>query len=440
MEVTKQKPLSTYESLLVNFLEMEKGLNGQKESDLHKIRKAAMEAFEKVGLPDSKTELYKYTGITKALDKNLDLTALPAETQLSVNNVKDLLLDIDAHHIVLNNGIFDAQASQVGDTSFRVEDLENKLVNDTSSLSKFAKLGDFEINPFYALNTAFHKSGIFLSIPKNTVVEKPIIIYQVTNATVESGLSQPRVLINSEGGSQATILEVTKTQGDNLYFNNSVAEVYVSGNAHLNFYKVQNEHEKAHHVESTYVYQEGDSTFTSLTLTLSGGIIRNNLNIASDGSGCNSNMYGLYLGKGKSHFDNNTSVDHLKPHAESNELYKGVLDDQSTGIFNGRIYVRQDAQKTNAFQSNKNILLSETATVNTKPQLEIWADDVKCSHGCTTGRLDDEQLFYLRARGLDKDQARSLLLKAFALEVIETVNNETIHSFLEELIEHTLNK
>ena len=216
-------------------------------------------------------------------------------------------------------------------------------------------------------------------------------------------------------------------------------EVYVPSNARIEWYKLQNDALHSYFIDQLMVYQERDSNFSATTITLNGNTIRNNVYLALDGENCESHLYGLYAIDGSTHVDHHTAVDHLKPHSFSNELYKGILDDKAGGVFNGKVFVRQDAQKTNAFQSNKNILLSDQATVNTKPQLEIWADDVKCSHGCTTGQIDEEALFYLRTRGLSEKSARALMLYAFALETIEHVENEVLRSYLENLIGNKLN-
>ena len=215
---------------------------------------------------------------------------------------------------------------------------------------------------------------------------------------------------------------------------NQVDEIILGENAQGSLYKIQDDCETSYAVGETKVYQPNNSRFSAITITLNGAVIRNNLNIDVDGEGCEANMYGLYLTKGKTHVDNQTEVDHIKPNSYSNELYKGIMDENSKGVFNGKIYVRREAQKTNAFQSNNNVLLSDTATVNTKPQLEIWADDVKCSHGCTIGQLDEEAVFYLRSRGIEEDSARAMILRAFAREVLEKIEYQGLKEYVENEI------
>ena len=230
------------------------------------------------------------------------------------------------------------------------------------------------------------------------------------------------------------LAEAFRSIGENATFTNSVTEFVVAEEANVHYYKIQNESDKSYHIGTTSVIQESKSVFTANTVTANGGFVRNNLNIKIDGEYAEANMFGLYIPNGKQHVDNHTVVDHAKPNSNSNELYKGILKDRSTGVFNGKIFVRQDAQKTNAFQSCKNVLLSEDASMNTKPQLEIWADDVKCSHGTTTGQLNEDALFYMQARGIAKDTARALLTLAFAQDVIDKFEIVAIKEYLQELI------
>ncbi|NJO00487.1 MAG: Fe-S cluster assembly protein SufD [Bacteroidia bacterium] len=204
--------------------------------------------------------------------------------------------------------------------------------------------------------------------------------------------------------------------------------------ARIRHYKIQNDHAQSHYIGATQVYQQTRSTYDNLTVSLDGGLIRNNLTIRLDGEHIEANMYGLYMLRGESHVDNHSAVDHCQPNSVSNELYKGILDDRSTGVFNGKIFVRKYAQKTNAYQQNRNVLLSDSATINTKPQLEIWADDVKCSHGATTGSLDTNALFYLQSRGVPEREARSLLIYAFGYEVVEKINLVYLRNYLDNLI------
>jgi len=234
------------------------------------------------------------------------------------------------------------------------------------------------------------------------------------------------------------VVESYRTLGDEASFTNSVTEVVVARDARVEYYKVQNDTNQSYHIGTTQVRQSDNSLFYSATVTLNGGFVRNNLNIVLDGEHCEAHMYGLYIPNGKQHIDNHTLVDHAKPNSYSNELYKGILEERATGAFNGKIYVRPDAQKTNAYQSCKNVVLSPDATMNTKPQLEIYADDVKCSHGTTTGKLNDEALFYMRSRGIPKEQAQTLLMYAFAEDVMNKIKIAPIREYLEGVVAEKL--
>ncbi|MBC8488351.1 MAG: Fe-S cluster assembly protein SufD, partial [Bacteroidetes bacterium] len=253
-------------------------------------------------------------------------------------------------------------------------------------------------------------------------------------------LSQQRNLIVAGKDSHISIIDSYNTIGNNYNFLNTVTEIYAGENSQVHYCKIQNDGDNSIHVGTTQVQQEKNSHFNSATVSWGGNITRNNLNSFLNGMGCECHMYGAFILSGEQHVDNHTLVDHAAPNCYSNELYKGILDDNSTGVFNGKVMVRKDAQKTNAYQSNKNILLTDTATMNTKPQLEIFADDVKCSHGATTGQLNKEELFYLRTRGIDKDEARAMLLYAFASEVIQTIEISPLRNILFDKLNEKLMK
>jgi Fe-S cluster assembly protein SufD len=249
-----------------------------------------------------------------------------------------------------------------------------------------------------------------------------------------------RVLGILEKGSQLSVIEKFDSMGEHPVFHNFSEEWIVKEKSHLEYCKIQNDAGKSYQVANTVIHQSNASRLNTFTLTLNGQLVRNNLGITIDGENCESHFYGLYLLHGNTFGDNHTVVDHKKPNSFSNELYKGIMDGNSKGVFNGKIFVRPHAQKTNAFQSNRNILVSDSATVNTKPQLEIWADDVKCSHGCTSGQLDEDALFYLRSRGIAAPIAKAMLLYAFASEVLTPIQNETLKSYLDNLIAERLQK
>ena len=290
----------------------------------------------------------------------------------------------------------------------------------------------------HALNTAFLQEGIFLHVKKGKVVEHPVYLYHIIDARSGNILSQPRTLIYIGEAAQVDFAETYATLGLSESFTNEVTEIVVEKEAVVEYYKIQNDVSSSNQVNTTHFRQIGKSHVHTVNISLNGGIIRNNLNIALEAAHCETNLHGLYFLKGQTHVDNHTVVDNVKPNCLSNELYKGVIDDSATAVFNGKIYVQPYAQKTNAFQSNKNILLSDTATVNTKPQLEIFADDVKCSHGCTVGQLDEEGLFYLRSRGIGEQKAKSLLVHAFAVDILEHIKLEPIKEHVDKLISERL--
>ena len=427
-----------------NFLSFEARLNGNKASQIHTVRKDALAAFQKLGVPGPKHEEYKYTPLGKALEKTFDFSIPTSVGTIAEINYSDFFIpDLDAYNLVFLNGRFVAAASNIpaGDNKVTVEEFSKAYKNDPGIIDNhFAKYADYQADPFVALNTAFSEHGIFIKIGDHAVVDKPIILHWINQSNQGQVFHYPRNLMLVGENSEATVVEKFDTLGTVENFTNTVSEIVLAPNARFNYYKVQPDGEGIYHLGNTQIYQARSSFLNAVNITLGGTLIRNNLNISLDGEGCESHMYGLYLLNGRSHVDNHTAVDHKKPNSYSNELYKGILDENSTGVFNGKIYVRQDAQKTNAFQSNSNILLSDTATVHTKPQLEIWADDVKCSHGCTTGQLDKDALFYLQTRGLDKDKAKALLLYAFAIDAIENVKSEALQGYLNKIITERLYK
>ena len=396
------------------------------------FREKGRSSLSENGLPALKEEEYKFTSISKKLEKSISDFSQAKQIDLDPEIIQSNIVEgFEGDVLIFNNGHFDRLKSTITQTGYIVD-----LINEVKPelLGKIAKT---EKDAFVALNDISFSNGVSLTIKKNQKIEKPILFLFFNKANLGQVIS-PRVLIEVEDNAEATFLENSISLDEDAYFSNSVTEIKVSQNAHVHFSRFQNENTNAIVVNNFETDVHRDATFTSVVISLSGDMVRNNLNLNLLNSGCVGNMYGLYLLNGKTHVDNHTNVDHTKPHAESNELYKGILTDNSRGVFNGKIFVRQDAQKTNAFQQNNNILLSENAIINTKPQLEIWADDVKCSHGCTTGQLDEEALFYLRSRGLGKDQAKGMLLYAFAGEVMENIPDEHFRKYIVEIVQERL--
>lgn len=435
--------LNLKEFFLERFQDLESSLNGEIESSWHQTRRKAMERFEKVGLPGSKDEEYKYTPISKRLAQDFEFKSTYPVSDLKNDQILgSLKFQLDGLRLVFVNGSLRKDLSILPDAAGQVEimTLGQAMAGHRETFeTHFARYADFEQDPYAALNTGLSQEGCFILIGPGQVIKQPISLYFVSDGSHGDVYNQPRNLILVGPNSQVRFTESFETIGTGSSFTNSVTEIVVEQDARVEYYKVQDD-EMAYQVDMTQVRQATGSYFAAHTVTLKGQMVRNNLNISLDGEHCESHMNGLYLIDGEQHVDNHTKVDHTKPNSFSNELYKGVMDGKSNGVFNGKIFVRPGAQKTNAYQSNANILISDEASMNTKPQLEIWADDVKCSHGATTGQLDNEQLFYLRSRGLSKESAQAMLLYAFAREVVDKVEIAELREYLDQKITQNLNQ
>lgn len=407
-------------------------------SAVREKREAAMKQFKRMGLPDKQNEEYKYSNAKAYLNDGFKLDPNDA-IEIPVKRFKKLLPLKNAHIIVLVNGSFSAEFSQLipTDSSLLISNLAAIYASQKEIIEKhFANYADVSSDAFIALNTALAKDGAYIRVSANTLVNEPVhIINLISNK--EDFMANTRNLIIVEKGAKVDLLEtfVSLDSGaDEKLFTNHLSEIIIEENAQVSYCRIQAEEKNVAQVNTCQVYQLKGSLFNSYTYSLSGAFVRNNLNIVLDDVNCETHLYGLYLPRNAEHMDNHTLVDHRKPNCFSNELYKGIMSDTSTGVFNGKIYVRQDAQKTNAFQSNKNMLLGDGASVNTKPQLEIYADDVKCSHGTSTGRMDEEAMFYLRSRGIGEEQAKNLLMKAFAEEVVHAIQYEPLRNYIDSLI------
>lgn len=405
-------------------------------------RQEALEYLKEQGLPDSKHEEYRHTPLTRSLEKHFDIAGpLDNATQFNGNVDAYALEDLEAYTIIFINGVLQKGSNFPSIPGVTISTLEEALANTPELVDNYlGKYSSPTQDGFSAWNMAAWKSGLFLHIADKVVVDKPFVVHYVIDNLQSSGMTFSRNLMISEKNSDATVLFKFDSTGEEKHFVNIVTESIVQENAGLNLYTLQDDQGSSFQFNQTAIHQSQSSRVNSFTFTLGGQLVRNNLQFTLDGEGCDTNMYGLYLLAGNSFADNHTVVDHKKTNSYSNELYKGVINDQSKAVFNGKIYVRPHAQKTNAFQSNRNILLSDGATIHTKPQLEIWADDVKCSHGCTSGQLDEEALFYMRARGIDKESARAMLLYAFAGEVLDKVKLPQVKAYLESAITARLYK
>jgi len=373
-------------------------------------------------LPTTRMEAWKYTRVAKLGKTNY------RSSEETIESLDAYRIAADATTFVFVNGHFS-------------EELSSDEMPEGVSISPLSSCMEGEINSsnlvledeiFTALNTAFLTDGVLIDIEAKAIIEKPIQIIHLLKG--EAALSNFKTIINAGDFSKAGIIQGFFAEDANKAFANVTSEISVGKNAFLTIDKIQYEAENTSHISTEQVSQEKDSTFTINTITLNGGLVRNNLNIEVIGENCETNLNGTYLLKGKQHVDNHTVVDHTVPNCNSNELYKGVIDDQATAVFNGKVFVRRDAQKINAFQSNGNVLMSDNATVNSKPELEIYADDVKCSHGSTTGQLDEEAVFYLRARGLSEKSARKLMVSAFIGGALDKIENKDVLKYTYKLL------
>ena len=415
------------------FTELEGQMNGASNSAAHLARKTAFASFKEVGLPSRKNEEYKYTPLARQLDKHFEsFIANPEGAEAAVDHT--LIPDLNGSVIVFVNGNYHDELSKI----CTQQGVDIQIATSQKELMENTLPGEKPADVFSGLNLALASSGVKINVEKSAVVKDPINIIHLTNSCQGRVLSTPRHEISVGENAQATVSEIFIGYGKHSSFTNSAIEARIGAYGILNLNKVGLDGDNDLRIDNTTCHQQNNSVLNTINVNFGGKLIRNNLNIAIDGEFCEANLDGLYLPVAEGIIDNHTVVDHRVPNCNSNELYKGIMGEHATGVFNGKVFVRDGAQKTNAFQSNKNILLSDTAIINTKPQLEIWADDVKCSHGCTIGQLDKEQLFYLRARGIDKASAQKLLLKAFTEEVIVKIKDEKLRARVAAVLEEKL--
>jgi Fe-S cluster assembly protein SufD len=414
--------------------------NASTDSEIAKIRLEGFDTFNKTGLPASRNEEWKYTSISGLFDKVYYLAGDDGKLGITQSDVDAIRLPghQQANELVFVNGRFMPSFSTIrsSDDKLTVLSLEQAAKGIYKKLVKehLGQSSGYIKDGVHALNTSFIYGGVFIHVAKGMELEHPVYLYHLSDVREHHTLSQPRSLVYVDEGSKLQLVEIYKTIGTSNGFTNEVMEVVINDNAFVEYYKIQNDTANASQVSTTHIRQTGLSHVHAVTITLSGGMIRNNMNMVLEAAGSEAHLYGLYMLKGRTHVDNHTLVDNREPNCCSNQLYKGIVDDNATGVFNGKIMVQPQAQKTNAYQSNKNILLSDNASINTKPQLEIFADDVKCSHGCTVGQLDEAALFYLRARGIPKESARALLLQAFTEDILDQVKPKQLHKYIKRLI------
>lgn len=387
------------------------------------LRKEADGVLSVTDFPTTRTEAWKYTRVAKIKNSAFRTDKSAGFSAQDLHSFE--IPGLEGSLLVFVNGFYSEDLSRIqAESGLEVQPLsEANLFSD-----KLGRLVPLENEIFSALNTYYAQDGVGIHIARKAQVSQSVhVLFVSTGEQVYSG--NRNIIVCEEQASAHVVLHYVSLEAENC-FTNTVTEIHVGPNAHLTIDKIQNESAGNFNIVSEFVDQGKDAVFTINTITLDGGLVRNNLRINVLGQNAETHLSGAYVLKGKQHVDNHTIVDHRVSHCVSNELYKGVIDDQSTAVFNGKVYVRKDAQKINAFQSNGNVLLSDYASVNSKPELEIYADDVKCSHGSTTGQLDEEAVFYLRSRGLSEKSARALMVSAFIGDVIEKIENEAVQSYV----------
>ncbi|MCF6279020.1 MAG: Fe-S cluster assembly protein SufD [Flavobacteriaceae bacterium] len=428
--------MSLQEKLISSFMVLENQGKLDLDSSIHDIRTEAISVFEKQGFPTKKDEEWKYTSLKSVLKHDYSVFPI-AENSIEFKDVKKYFLhEIDSYKLIFIDGVYSSYLSETTHDGYDIclmssalkkpkykmviDNYYNKIVNKKESVTN--------------LNTAFSTEGAYIHIPKNIVLPKPIQIINFYTGNEKEILLQPRNLVIVGENSHVQIIERHQSLSSNVVLTNAVTEIFANKRAIVNYYKIQNDHESASLIDSTFVQQKESSIVSVNTYSFGGKLTRNNLEFYHEGEHIESHLNGISILNNKQHVDNHTLVKHQTPNCESFEIYKGIYDDASTGVFNGKVIVDQEAQKTNAFQQNNNILIGDRATINAKPQLEIFADDVKCSHGCTIGQLDESALFYMQSRGIPAKEAKALLLYAFTNEVVEKIKIPELKTRITKLI------
>lgn len=419
---------------LENHTEFEKIVGSD---SLNNLRNTAKQDFNLSEFPTKKNEEWKYTNISPILKHEFipsPLISDKSEINIKIDSYK--IPDLETHLLVFINGIFNSELSEIVDLpeGAIVDSFYNQIRSNFDFIKDHISNDSSKENSFNLLNNSFTYDGLVVYIPKGKVIEKPIHVLNIATSDENKTLIQPRNIIVAEENAEAKIISEYIGLTNLEYFTNILTEISVDENANVTFYKIQNETNNAFHIDKTDIVQKGSSVFNHFSLSFGSKIARNDINTKLDGENIELHLFGLYLGNEDQHIDHHTFIDHAKPNCESNELYKGILDDNARGVFSGKILVNQIAQKTNAFQSNKSVLLSDSASIDAKPQLEIYADDVKCSHGATVGKLDEEAFFYIRSRGVPEESAKSMLIRAFVEDVVGEIKIDS----LKEKVNHTI--
>jgi Fe-S cluster assembly protein SufD len=422
------------------FDEFEKSLNGEKTNYIHTLRRDAIQRFSELGFPTNRQEDWRFINIAPITSKEFKPVFRYDSKGIKKQDLQKYLID-KAIQLVFIDGMFSPEYSTNNAAAQKsyTDSLSAALIKNTVEIkSNLGRQVTGTENAFTALNAAFLQDGAYVSIPAGVKLEHPIQFLFVATDSQNIYTTQPRNLVVVNTDAQLNIIETYVGLGENTYLTNSVSEVFIAEGAKVEYDKFQIESPNSYHIGTLNIKMGNSSQFISNAFSFGGAIVRNNITAMLDAEGSECTLNGLSLGKGQQIVDNHTAIDHAKPNCQSHELYKAILDGESRGIFNGKIFVRKDAQKTDAKQTNRTLLLSDNATINAKPQLEIFADDVKCTHGATIGQLDADQLFYLRSRGIDLSSARAILTTAFAGDVINRVRIESLRNQLDQVIRESL--
>ncbi len=399
--------------------------NGKSVADspawLREIREEAREHFTSLGYPTTRMEEWKYTNIAP-IAKTQFQSGECKLTDAVVSLIENLVTAVDAIPLVFINGKYCREFSHSEDlpSGVKVDSLSKALNTDGNRIRRYFARGLEEAPAFTALNTANFEDGAFVEIPSGLVLDRPVHFVFISASSGAPSVSHPRNLLMIGDLAQVSLIQTYAGVEGDIYFTNSVTEIIAGENSVIHYYKVQRESSRAFHIATLEFDQARQSSVTHHSFSFGGGLVRNDVNLRL-ATGAEGILNGLYLANDKQHVDNHTLIDHAEPHAASRELYKGILDGHAGAVFNGKVIVRKDAQKTDAKQTNRNLLLSEEAVINTKPELQIYADDVRCTHGATIGQLEKNALFYLRSRGIGELEARQLLIQAFAQEIVDQV-------------------
>lgn len=426
--------------LLTIFRENNNIIEGSSGKLLNLQREQALRDFDKLGIPTRKNENYKYTPLEQYFKGNYEVDLVANPFKIDVTNIfKCDVPNLETHVVLVLNGFYyssDRHGSLpegiiicgLNEASVKYPELFER---------HYSKYADTSADGLVALNTLFAHDGVFIYIPSGTILTKPLQVINLSHSDRNLRITR-RNLIVAEKNARAAIVICDHTLSNHSFLTNSLTEIYAGAGSSINYDWLQNENGQSTHINNLFIHQEENSKFFSSIVSLHGGLIRNNFNAVLAGRFASADLNGLFLCDSRQHVANHLLIDHASPDCTSNQLFKGILDDEATGSFNGKILVRKDAQKTQAYQKNNNILLSDTAKMNTKPHLEIYADDVKCSHGATVGQLDSEALFYIRSRGISEPEARHLLMYAFANDIVGKISLPLLKERIIDLVDKRL--